>query len=191
MEIPPLHPVCKRSDKHFGTRPIFDPDYDSPEWKLVPPGDPRYCVHQTEFGFPVYPNQFRDIVNHLTPSEVWTRMGCEIRFVWNGDNSRETLEFIQPNFKPFPRRIEFVFRTEIAGREAVHLHDKTDDLVVRPRVSEDNYSDEPPFKRPPMLLLVQNELRHFHDIHVLMAVMRRGYGPPVHYSKYINTVWVG
>lgn len=193
MEIQPLRPVCKRKEKHFGTKPIYDPDFDGSEWREIDQKDWGDRASYAEHAFPVYPGQFEDIIHHLTPSEVWTRMGAEIRFVWNSQSSREILEFIQPTYaKRFPRRIEFMFTSEIEGRVAIHLHDITDNLVVRPRVSDEDFADQPPFKRPPTLLFYQEELRHAHDIHVLMAVMRRGYGPTsVKCSKFINSVWVG
>ena len=192
MESPPAHPVCERENRHSGSEQHFDPQYDGFDWRLLEPKARPLRLPLVEAAFPVFPGQFGDIINHLTPSEVWIRMGYEIRFVWNSASGRETLDFIQPDLmRESPRRIYYRFHTSVAGLDSVHLCDVADDMVVRQRVGDEVFSDSSCRKYPPMLFLTLSEMEPPRGPCVLMSVMRRGFGPYPHYNKHAHTVWVG
>ncbi|MCB1130597.1 MAG: hypothetical protein KDN05_05665 [Verrucomicrobiae bacterium] len=190
MDTPERQPQQRRHQhRNNATDPPFDSETDSIEWQLLPPENGADKIRSIETGYPVYPDQFLDIVSHMHPDQILTRMGSEIRFVWKNGSRTETLDFIRAYGADIhPQRIEYVFRASNEGVETIHWWDVVDDLIVRPQTTFTRPGESTPFHRPPCILMIG-------DLHgyarVTTSIVHRQHGTTEPGRRLINRFRVG
>lgn len=168
-------------ERHDGEEPEFDPAFDSWHWKRLNEADYELQIVRHETGFPCFPNQFLEIIEYMTPHEVWVRVGEEIRFVWQNGNVRKTLEFVRIDNVTLPQGIKFQMSFEIGGEEHWSFWGSCSDFWVLPNRGF----------LPPRIIFCRNLEYMPLTSTVLLAVMRRGCDGGASIEPRAHTIWVG